>query len=179
MARVLVTAALGNVGREVARECAAQGFTVRVADRDQSKAAQRFPQAEAVALDFLESGTWKQALEGCQLLFLLRPPPVGDMKNRAFAADYALARREIDTVDHLVRALDAAREKAGLTKTNLAKLVGMKPEVVRRLFTTDEPNPTLDTVVKLVNALNCSLDLVPRVGRRTARVRQAARDARL
>ncbi len=32
MARVLVTAALGNVGREVARECAAQGFTVRVAD---------------------------------------------------------------------------------------------------------------------------------------------------
>lgn len=96
------------------------------------------------------------------------------MKNPAFAADYAVARREIDTVDLLIRALDAAREKAGLTKTDLAKLVGMKPEVVRRLFTTDEPNPTLDTVVKLVNALNCSLDLVPRTGRRTARVRQAA-----
>jgi DNA-binding phage protein len=86
---------------------------------------------------------------------------------------------EIDTVDHLVRALDAAREKAGLTKTDLSKLVGMKPEVVRRLFTADEPNPTLETVLKLVNALNCSLDLVPRTGRRTARVRQPARDARL
>lgn len=84
------------------------------------------------------------------------------MKDRAFAEEYIAARREIGTVDGLVRALDEAREQEGLTKAELAKRVGMKAEVVRRLFTTDEPNPTLDTVVKLASALNCSLDLVPR-----------------
>ena len=83
MARVLVTAALGNVGREVARECLAQGFTVRVADRDPSRAAHRFPQAEAVALDFLDPRSWRPALQGCQFVFLLRPPPVGDMPRTA------------------------------------------------------------------------------------------------
>ena len=84
------------------------------------------------------------------------------MKDRDFSQAYLAARRQIDTVDGLVRALDEAREKEGLTKTALAKLVGMKAEVVRRLFTADEPNPTLDTVVRLAGALNCSLDLVPR-----------------
>lgn len=84
------------------------------------------------------------------------------MKDREFAEEYVAARREIDTVDGLVRALDEAREHEGLTKAELAKRVGMKAEVVRRLFTTDEPNPTLDTVVKLASALNCSFDLVPR-----------------
>ncbi len=80
MARVLVTAASGNVGREVARECSEQGFTVRVADRDRSRLGQRFPQTEAVALDFFDPGTWKPALEGCQFVFLVRPPPVGNMR---------------------------------------------------------------------------------------------------
>ncbi len=80
MARVLVTAALGNVGREVARECAAAGFVVRVSDRDKAKAEQRFPGMEATALDFFDRSTWAPALEGCDFVFLLRPPPVGDMK---------------------------------------------------------------------------------------------------
>lgn len=79
MARVLVTAALGNVGREVVRECASKGFVVRVADRDRHKAEQRFPGMEATALDFFDRSTWAAALAGCDFVFLLRPPPVGDM----------------------------------------------------------------------------------------------------
>ncbi len=95
-------------------------------------------------------------------------------KDPAFGQEYVAARREIDSVDGLVRALDAAREKEGLSKSDLARRVGMKAEVVRRLFTVDEPNPTLDTVVRLASALNYSLDLVPRA---TAR-REATRAAR-
>ena len=64
MARVLVTAALGNVGREVARECAAAGLVVRVSDRDKAKAEQHFPQLEAAALDFFDRSTWAPALAG-------------------------------------------------------------------------------------------------------------------
>ncbi len=84
------------------------------------------------------------------------------MKDPAFARAYESARSEIDSVDAFVRALDARREQTGLTKSHLAKLVGMKPEVVRRLFTSSEPNPTLDTVIRLVVALDCKLGLEPR-----------------
>jgi len=79
MNRVLVTAALGNVGREVARECASQGLTVRVAGQRTAALQQHFPGLETVRLDFLDPSTWAESLNGCQLVFLLRPPPIGDM----------------------------------------------------------------------------------------------------
>ena len=97
----------------------------------------------------------------------------GQMRDPAFARAYESARSEIDSVDALVRALDARREQVGLTKSHLAKLVGMKPEVVRRLFTSSEPNPTLDTVIRLVVALDCTLGLEPR------RLGRMARSAKL
>lgn len=100
----------------------------------------------------------------------------GQMEDAEFAREYESARREIDAVDAFVRALDARREEAGMTKAELAKQVGMKPEVVRRLFTASEPNPTLDTVVRLAAALDCRLGLEPRHGRRVRKL--AARDGR-
>ena len=80
VSRVLVTGALGNVGREVARACVLQGFVVRVADRSIAALAKRFGEMETVAFDFLDRETWASALADCQWLFLLRPPPLGDMK---------------------------------------------------------------------------------------------------
>ncbi len=79
MSRVLVTAALGNVGREVARECAERGLTVRVAGRSEAELRARFPALESVRFDFLDRATWAGALAGCGGVFLLRPPPLGDM----------------------------------------------------------------------------------------------------
>lgn len=98
------------------------------------------------------------------------------MKDPGFKKEFQRARREIDSVDAIVRALDARREEAGISKAELAKRVGMKAEVVRRLFTTEDPNPTLDTVVRLAVALDCNLDLQPRSGRRVRA--QAAREVR-
>ncbi len=98
------------------------------------------------------------------------------LEDPAFKAEYESARRGIDSVDAFVRALDARREEAGITKADLAKLVGMKPEVIRRLFTAAEPNPTLDTVVRLAVALDCDLGLQPRIGRRVRKL--AAREVR-
>jgi DNA-binding phage protein len=100
----------------------------------------------------------------------------GQMKDPAFARAYEGARSEIDSVDSFVRALDARREEAGLTKAHLAKLVGMKPEVVRRLFTSSEANPTLETVIRIVIALDCKLGLEPRRGGRAVR-RPSPREA--
>jgi uncharacterized protein YbjT (DUF2867 family) len=92
--RVLVTGALGNVGREVLRALAARGIAARAADRSVERAREALgPQADITALDFLEPHTFEPALEGCDALFLLRPPPISDVKptlNRL--VDVAVAR---------------------------------------------------------------------------------------
>lgn len=80
MTRILVTAALGNVGREVVRACADRGFTVRAGGRDESVLRASFPAHELARLDFFDRSTWASALADCDHVFLLRPPPIGDMK---------------------------------------------------------------------------------------------------
>lgn len=72
---------------------------------------------------------------------------------------YHEARRRIDQVDALVRALDDRREALGLTKAELARRADLAPEAVRRLFSVDSPNPTAITLAALADALD--LDLVP------------------
>ncbi len=79
--RVLVTGARGNVGRAVVRECLATGLLVRAADRSAKAAEPTPPNLEHAKLDFLDRATWAPALADCALLFLLRPPPIGDMAN--------------------------------------------------------------------------------------------------
>lgn len=66
MTTVLVTGASGNVGREVVRACVAAGFEVRTT-------------GAGVRLDFTNRSTWAAALAGADFVFLLRPPPLGDM----------------------------------------------------------------------------------------------------
>lgn len=81
------------------------------------------------------------------------------MRDPKTARAYAKARAEVDGVDRIVRALDDARVQLGMTKGELAALISAKPEIVRRLFTAKSPNPTLATVVKLVDALGLTLQL--------------------
>jgi len=78
--RVLVTGALGNVGREVVLACgAAPGLIVRAAERRYEDLRERYPQHETTSFDFTRRETWAPALKDCDCVFLLRPPPLGDM----------------------------------------------------------------------------------------------------
>jgi DNA-binding phage protein len=83
------------------------------------------------------------------------------MEDPEFVSAYTDARAVIDSTDALIRALDEARLLAGVSKADLARQVEARPEVVRRLFTADESNPTLATVLKLADALGFHLELVP------------------
>jgi DNA-binding phage protein len=104
------------------------------------------------------------------------------MKDPAFAAEYRAGRAEIDAIDKLIRALDAARLISGLSKAELARKIGAQPEMVRRLLTAPRGNPTMDTVLKVATALGFHLELVPNRGgaggRRAAPRRHAARHVR-
>jgi DNA-binding phage protein len=93
------------------------------------------------------------------------------MRDPEFARGYRKARREIDAVDRIVRALDEARIDLGMTKAQLAQAISAKPEIVRRLLTAKSPNPTLATVVKVAAALGYTVELVaakPRSSRKRA-----------
>ncbi len=98
-------------------------------------------------------------------------------RNPAFAKEFAEARAEVDAIDRLVRSLDEVRETKGVSKAALARAIGARPEMVRRLMTAEGQNPTLRTVVKLASELGCHLELVPDRSGRRARSHRAARRA--
>lgn len=72
---------MGNVGREVVRALAARGLGVRAADRHPQRVRAAFGSiAEPTALDFHDPTTFAAALQGCEGLFLLRPPAISNVK---------------------------------------------------------------------------------------------------
>ena len=80
MAPVLVTGASGNVGGELVRVLRARGVPVRAAGRATAKADRDEPGLERVAFDFRDPTTFAAAAEGCAAVFLVRPPPISDVR---------------------------------------------------------------------------------------------------
>lgn len=91
---------------------------------------------------------------------------------------YEEARERIDQIDSVIRALDARREELHLTKAELARRAGVKPEAIRRLFSAEKPNPTLTTLVALAGALDLEILPTPRRGASTSRAPSAASGTR-
>jgi DNA-binding phage protein len=83
-------------------------------------------------------------------------------QDQEFRAAYEATARRVQRIDALVRAIDSRREELGLTKAELARHAGMPPEVVRRLFSVDQPNPTAATLVALAEALGLEVVALPR-----------------
>ncbi|MGO9559749.1 MAG: helix-turn-helix domain-containing protein [Acidimicrobiales bacterium] len=78
-----------------------------------------------------------------------------------YAAAYDAARRRIDDVDRIVRAIDDQRVLLDLSKAELARRIGVRPEAIRRLLNAHHANPTLATVVALARALDLDIVAVP------------------
>lgn len=84
------------------------------------------------------------------------------MEDPAYRAIYEQARDRIARTDALVRSLEERRVDRGMTKADLARRAGLAPEVVRRLFTMESPNPTAGTLVALADALDLELVTKPK-----------------
>lgn len=79
--RILVTGAVGNVGREVVRAMAVRGLDVRAADLSVSSIrAMHGEEIDAVRLDYEDPSTFAAAVKGCDGLFLVRPPAIACME---------------------------------------------------------------------------------------------------
>jgi DNA-binding XRE family transcriptional regulator len=91
---------------------------------------------------------------------------------------YEEAREQIDQIDSAIRTFDARREELHLTKADLARRAGVKPEAIRRLFSAEKPNPTLTTLVALAGALDLEILPTPRRSTSASRERSAASGTR-
>jgi DNA-binding phage protein len=100
------------------------------------------------------------------------------LKDPEYRQAYEDARERIDQIDSVIRALDSRREELHLTKAELARRAGVKPEAIRRLFSAEKPNPTLTTLVALAGALDLELRPTPRHRAPATRARSAASGTR-
>ncbi|MFX1535865.1 MAG: SDR family oxidoreductase [Promethearchaeota archaeon] len=89
--KILVTGATGTVGSEVIRSLIKLKIPVRAAVRDISSAKKMFgDEVKYVRFDFGKSETFGEALINIEKLFLVRPPPISDVKKYIFPLiDYA------------------------------------------------------------------------------------------
>jgi len=69
-----------------------------------------------------------------------------------FQFEYGQASREIDQTMAVLRTLDARREEVGISKAELARKIGKRPEAIRRLFSAGG-NPELNTVAAMAAVL--------------------------
>lgn len=98
-----------------------------------------------------------------------------ELQDPTFQEEYEQARAEIAQVDSVMRQLDALREASGMTKAELARLIGRNPSTVRRLFTA-EVNPEFKTVAAIASALGARLEVT--AGEKPAARTRKARTAR-
>ena len=89
---------------------------------------------------------------------------------------YERARRSALLTHQLLQLIDAEREKAGLTKAELASRIGTNPSAVRRLLTSGTSNPTLRTTLSLLDVLGLEVSVKPKQRTRRRRTSRSAPD---
>ena len=62
----------------------------------------------------------------------------------------------------LLKELDEARRRAGLSKTELARMAGTQPASVRRLFSGNGHNPQISTLAALADVLGHEIRVMPK-----------------
>ena len=97
------------------------------------------------------------------------------MQDPEFRREYEAARRQIDQVDAVMRALDHLRIEAGIPKAELARRIGKNPAAVRRLFSA-EANPELGTVAAIAAALDAEIRIIPNKPLRETRQQRLPRE---
>src|SRR6266851_4579783 len=83
------------------------------------------------------------------------------LQNEEVAAGY----REMAAELELMHAIDDVRKQLHMSQEQLATRMGKKREAVYRLLSSDDINPTLDTLIELLSALNLTADITLRQAR--------------
>jgi DNA-binding phage protein len=88
------------------------------------------------------------------------------MEQPEFAEAFEQAHARIAGIDSLIRAIEHVLGAKGMSKAELARRIGAKPESVRRLLSDPRGNPTLSTILKVLNEVGLHLEVAPNAPRR-------------
>ena len=80
------------------------------------------------------------------------------LQNPEIAAGY----KEMEAEFQLMDAIEAIRKHHHISQGILAERMGKKREAISRLLSSDEANPTLETMIELLSALNITADITLR-----------------
>lgn len=84
-----------------------------------------------------------------------------DLQDPEFVREYVAETIRIATIDSVMNALESARTTLGLSKAELARAVQVEPAAMRRMFSVEQPNPTLATLSQIAAALGMRVTLEP------------------
>ena len=87
------------------------------------------------------------------------------LKKRLQNEEVAAGYREMAAELELMHAIDEVRKQLHMSQEQLATRMGKKREAVSRLLSADNINPTLDTLIELLSALNLTADITLRQAR--------------
>lgn len=108
--RVAITGATGFVGSGLVQRSQAEGYQVLVLTRHPSVAKQLFPNVEVIAYTPTESGSWQQAIAGCDAVVNLAGAPIADGRWTSERKQEILNSRKLST-QKLVEAISQANPK--------------------------------------------------------------------
>ena len=77
---------------------------------------------------------------------------------------YNQTRHSVATTRQLLQIIDAECDKAGLTKADLARRVGTSPAAVRRLLSSGDGSPALQTMLQIFETLGLQVTLERKAG---------------
>jgi len=80
------------------------------------------------------------------------------LQNPEIAAGY----QEMEAELKIMHALEAVRQHRHMSQEMLATRMGKKREALSRLLSSDDANPTLETLIELLTALNVTADITIR-----------------
>lgn len=80
------------------------------------------------------------------------------LQNPEIAAGY----REMESELKFMHALEAVRQFRHMSQEALATRMGKKREALSRLLSSDDANPTLETLIELLTALDVTADITIR-----------------
>jgi uncharacterized protein len=108
--KIAIAGATGFVGTRLVEQLLAQGDRVTILTRTPGKAIARFPKAEVIGYNPIESGAWQQSISGCDAVVNLAGEPIAEKRWTPTQKRIILESRQLGT-QKIVEAIDRAEVK--------------------------------------------------------------------
>lgn len=83
----------------------------------------------------------------------------GQLADPSFRAGFEKKLAKVKSIAEVLRVIELVRERKNIPKAELARRMERKPEAISRLLRGEGSNPTLDTLIDLVDAIGLELDI--------------------